>query len=280
MNQKIITPFTTNDKKTTTVKTFASEYDLLWDMPTTDYKQFHLIGTKNNETVGGYETRAGKTVFDIQIGTSRDTVKAKYGYPISSIQKNNIQYTQNYVDKYKQETSATYLIDNQYVTFFYDAHKNYKVRSVTWINSETEMSKSGFFATQSLPLRDSFENIMVELINQARVADGLQALIYTPIHNPVARKHSSSMAENNYFGHVDLNGLRGGARMSNDGVSYNWWGENLAYGQFSAIYAHEALMNSISHRDNILREEFTHIFVGVAFNNKNQPYFTMNFYSL
>lgn len=172
------------------------------------------------------------------------------------------------------------MIDQHYVTFFYDAHQNYKIRSVTWVKAQTEMSKPGFFATQTTGLRDSFENLMVELINQARVAQGLNPLIYTPDNNLVARKHSTSMAENNYFGHVDLNGLRAGDRMKNAGMNYNWWGENLAYGQYSAIYAHEALMNSLGHRENILRKEFTHIFVGVNFNDKNQPYFTMNFYSL
>ncbi|WP_341322063.1 CAP-associated domain-containing protein [Solibacillus sp. FSL H8-0523] len=289
INQEIIIPFTTikNTEATSatsntpsSVKTFASEYDLLWKMPSANYKAFHLVGTKNSNTVGGYETRTGQTVFGIKVGSSRDTVKAKYGAPLKGISKNNTKYTQSYTDKYNQETSGTYLIDNQYVTFFYDAHKKYKVRSVTWVSAATEMSKPGFFATQSTQLRDGLENLMVELINQARVAEGLKPLQYTPKYNPVARQHSASMADSNFFGHVDLNGLRGGDRMRKGGVTYNWWGENLAYGQYSAIYAHEALMNSLGHRENILRNEFTHVFVGVDFNSKNQPYFTMNFYSL
>ena len=289
INQEIIIPFTTikNTEATSatsntpsSVKTFTSEYDLLWKMPSANYKAFHLVGTKNNNTVGGYETRTGQTVFGIKVGSSRDTVKAKYGAPLKGISKNNTKYTQSYTDKYNQETSGTYLIDNQYVTFFYDAHKKYKVRSVTWVSAATEMSKPGFFATQSTQLRDGLENLMVELINQARVAEGLKPLQYTPKYNPVARQHSASMADSNFFGHVDLNGLRGGDRMRKGGVTYNWWGENLAYGQYSAIYAHEALMNSLGHRENILRNEFTHVFVGVDFNSKNQPYFTMNFYSL
>lgn len=286
MNQEITIPFTTMKQTVTkvettnAVKTFSSEYDMLWKMPTSDYKQFRLVGTKNGNTVGGYETRTGQSIFGITVGDSRDSVKAKYGTPLKSIQKNNVRYTQNYIDKYENETSGTYLIDQHYVTFFYDAHQNYKIRSVTWVKAQTEMSKPGFFATKTTGLRDSFENLMVELINQARVAQGLNPLIYTPDNNLVARKHSTSMAENNYFGHVDLNGLRAGDRMKNAGMNYNWWGENLAYGQYSAIYAHEALMNSLGHRENILRKEFTHIFVGVNFNDKNQPYFTMNFYSL
>lgn len=282
MNQEIIIPFTTvqNAETTSTVKTFSSEYDLLWKMPSSNYKQFHLVGTKSKQTVGGYETRTGQTVFGMKIGSSRDAVKAKYGAPLKSILKDNTKYNQNYKDKYDQETSGTYLIDNQYVTFFYDAHKNYTLRSVQWVSVKTEMSKSGFFAPQSTQLRDGFENLMAELINQTRVAEGLNPLTYTPKYNDVARKHSTSMADNNYFGHVDLNGLRGGDRMKKAGITFDWWGENLAYGQYSAIHAHEALMNSLGHRENILRKEFTHVFVGVDFNSKNQPYFTIKFYSL
>ncbi|WP_274308811.1 CAP-associated domain-containing protein [Solibacillus daqui] len=282
MNQEIIIPFTTVKKAASdsAVKTFASEYDLQWNMPSSDYKQFHLIGTKNGATVGGYETRANQTVFEIKVGDTRDSVKAKYGDPLTSISKNNTKYTQNYKAKYGQETSGTYFIDNQYVTFFYDAHKNNVIRSVSWISAATEMSKLGFFATQSQELRDGFENLMIELINQARVAEGLKPLTYIPTYNSVARKHSTSMADNNYFSHSDLNGLRGGDRMKQGGITFDWWGENLAYCQYSAIHAHEALMNSLGHRENILRKEFTHVFVGVDFNSKNQPYFTINFYSL
>ncbi|MEK4423722.1 CAP-associated domain-containing protein [Solibacillus sp. FSL K6-1523] len=285
MNQGVIIPFKTvanNDASpaSTAVKSFPTEYDFTWDMPTSNYKQFNLVGTKNGQSVAGYETTEGQSAFDIQVGSSRDTVIAKYGEPLKQIKKNLTNYTQTYIDKYDNETSGTYLIDNHYVTFFYDAHKQNKVRSITWVDARSEMSKPGFFATPSDELREGFEHLMVELINQARVAEGLQPLTYTPGFNGVARKHSASMANNNFFGHVDLAGGRGGDRMKNGGVSYSWWGENLAYGQYSAIYAHEALMNSLGHRENILRKEFTHIFVGVEFNNKNQPYFTMNFYSI
>lgn len=264
---------------TSSQQAFRTEYDFNWYSPSSTDSQFHLVGIKDGQTKGGYETRIGHTVFGIQIGTSHDAVKAKYGDPLTAIQKNQTNYTQTYMDKYGSEISGTYLLDHQYVTFFYDVHKKGTVRSIMWVDTSSEKAKPGFFADPSDALRNGFENLMVELINQARVAEKLQPLTFTPSYNEIARKHSISMATHHYFSHVDLAGQRGGARMKNGGVSYSWWGENLAYGQYSAIYAHEALMNSLSHRENILRKEFTHIFVGVAFNDQNQPYFTMNFYS-
>lgn len=279
MNPKMIIP-TTAVTNTEAVQIFSAEYDLQWSMPSLDYKQFHLIGIKNMVPVAGYETRVGQTVFGIHIGDLREVVRANYGTPLTVIMKNDTIMRQTYHDQYNDETSGTYLIDDHYVTFFYDVHQNFTVRSILWVDAIIEQSKPSYFAIPSTLLRNSFEDLMITLMNEARVKEGLQPLIYTPEYNQIARRHSTSMAENNYFGHVDLQGLRGGSRMKNGGMTFNWWGENLAYGQYSAIHAHEALMNSISHRDNILREQFTHAFVGVDFNDQHQPYFTINFYSL
>jgi uncharacterized protein YkwD len=66
--------------------------------------------------------------------------------------------------------------------------------------------------------------------------------------------------------------------MQNDGIVYTFAGENLAAGQFSSIFAHEGLMNSLGHRENILRPEFTFLGVGVAFNSESRPYYTEDFY--
>jgi uncharacterized protein YkwD len=67
--------------------------------------------------------------------------------------------------------------------------------------------------------------------------------------------------------------------MKDDDVRFHLAGENLAYGQFSSIFAHEGLMNSLGHRKNILREEYEYLGVGVAFNNESQPYYTQNFFA-
>ena len=54
--------------------------------------------------------------------------------------------------------------------------------------------------------------------------------------------------------------------------------ENLAMGTETVIHAHEALMNSIGHRNNILLDRVTHAYVGVHFNSNNSPYITINMY--
>ena len=85
------------------------------------------------------------------------------------------------------------------------------------------------------------------------------------------------MADNDYFSHENKQGKSPFDRMKDDGVSFRGAGENLAYGQSSSIFAHEGLMNSEGHRENILLDTYSHLGTGVSFNEKLQPYYTENF---
>ncbi|WP_052344193.1 CAP domain-containing protein [Bacillus ndiopicus] len=259
-------------------KKFYSEYDMMWEMEKKDYKEFYLVGRKNNEVVGGYDTRKGQTLFGIKIGDLSSTVTKKYGKPVESIIKGNTEYKQNYKDGNGKITSGTYLIDGKYVTFFYDIHAKNTIRSILWVTDKTEMSKQGFFTASSNDLRNSFEELSFHLMNQARVAKGVPALTYEAQYNFIGRQHSRDMIYYNFFDHKSKDGRQPWDRMKAGGIKFTTSGENLAFGQYSAIYAHEALMNSLGHRENILQAKFAHSFIGVQFSNQNIPYFTFGFY--
>lgn len=283
IKEAVIVPFTTKSETVATmdfIDSFETEYDMMWNLPHRDYKNFYLVGTNDdNEIVGGYDTRKNTQLFGITIGAKSSTVTARYGEPIKAILKGNTNYTQKYTNSYGNITSGTYLIDDKYVTFFYDVHAGSTVRAIYWVTKETESTKPGFFRTDGgNSYRKGLEDLMVHLISQARVADGLNALTYTPTYNSIARDHSLDMAQNNYFSHTSLSGKSPRDRMNEGYLNFSWYGENIAYGQYSTIHAHEALMNSLGHRENILRPEFTHMISGVAFNSKNTPYYTINFY--
>ena len=284
IKKPVSVPFVTEEKEDEAVKaveTFQSEYAMTWELPAVNYNNFRLIGTDaKGNIVGGFETNPNSTHFGITIGAKSATVKSKYGEPVKAILKGNTNYTQNYKDSYGNTTSGTYLIDDKYVTFFYDLHENNTVRSIIWIDKAIEATKPGFYRTEtSSAYRKSQEDLVVHLINQSRVAAGLNELTYTPNYNTVARNHSIDMAMNNYFSHTSLSGKSPKDRMNDGNMKFSWNGENIAYGQYSSFYAHEALMNSLGHRENILRNQFTHAISGVAFNPKGIPYYTINFYS-
>ncbi len=112
------------------------------------------------------------------------------------------------------------------------------------------------------------ENNMLNMINNARTANGLQPLQMDSRIVNVARKKSQDMIDNNYFSHSSPT-YGSPFKMLNDaGISYRTAGENIA-GNTSVSGAHAALMNSSGHRKNILNPKFTKVGIGIK---KGGPY--------
>ncbi len=103
---------------------------------------------------------------------------------------------------------------------------------------------------------------LIDLVNNARKANGLNALTVSSALTAGALKHSQDMAANNYLAHVSPTYGTMAVRMKTANISYWYAGENVARTS-SADRAHELFMASSGHRANILKPEYTHI--GVAF---------------
>ena len=120
-------------------------------------------------------------------------------------------------------------------------------------------------------------------VNEERAKAGVSTLTYNTVMQKYARIKSQDMGDNNYFSHEDLNGNLITTQMKKDGVSYNAWGENIAYigGNVSADSLAEQFMtnwmNSSGHRANILSTNFSSIGVGV-YKIGNKVYATQEFY--
>ncbi|MEX2376309.1 MAG: CAP domain-containing protein, partial [Dehalococcoidia bacterium] len=69
------------------------------------------------------------------------------------------------------------------------------------------------------------EATMVDLVNQARVANGLSALIIDPEMVAVARAHSADMSERDFFAHTNPDGADPFDRMGAAGITYRRAGE-------------------------------------------------------
>ena len=65
-----------------------------------------------------------------------------------------------------------------------------------------------------------------------------------------------------YFGHISPVTGSPFDRLKAAGIEYIRAGENLAYAQ-SVNIAHQGLMNSEAHRENILKPEYTKLGIGV-----------------
>ncbi|WP_462413352.1 CAP domain-containing protein [Neobacillus sp. Marseille-QA0830] len=253
-----------------------NDYGTDWFAYHNNYQQFFMIMYDESNQVAGLYTNQDliSSKNGIKLGTPKETVRATLGDPLTELQKGLVVY------QFEQDRDYDmFLVDNIYVTIFYDKHNGNTVTAMQLVRKDLEDKKSGYYPKASPALKEGFEFQLFDLTNASRVNHQLSILTWDQHVRDTARKHSNDMAVNNYFSHTNLKGQSPFDRMKEDEIIYYLAGENLAYGQLSSIFAHEGLMNSLGHRENILRDGFEYLGVGVAFNDKSQPYYTENFYA-
>lgn len=102
-----------------------------------------------------------------------------------------------------------------------------------------------------------------ELLNRARIDEGLDPLAWSDGLTPVGEAHAFEMYTQGYFSHVSPITGSVGDRATQAGLTYRLVGENLALAA-SPHMVHDGLMNSPGHRENILRTEFRRVGIGVV----------------
>ncbi|MFS0777234.1 CAP-associated domain-containing protein [Neobacillus sp. 3P2-tot-E-2] len=258
-------------------RTSLNEYGVDWNAYHDNYHNFFMVMYDNNNQAAGLYTNQDllTSTNGIKIGTSsKESVRSILGEPITKVQKGMVIYQLQ-----EDSDNDLFLIDEAYVTIFYDKHENNTVTAIQIVSKSMEDNKKDFYTEASQTLKEGFEYQMFDLTNAARVNHQLPILTWDDHVRETAREHSADMAEHDYFDHKNLQGQSPFDRMKEDAVAFHTAGENLAYGQLSSIFAHEGLMNSLGHRENILRQEYEYLGVGVAFNEKSQPYYTQNYYA-
>lgn len=251
-----------------------NEYGTEWSTYHKEYHNFIMVSFDEKRTVNAIYTNDDLISSDagIQYRSEKSVVREAYGEPLTEIRKGlNVYLLQD------NEGFDLFEVGNMYAYIFYDLHQNDKVTAIQLVAKSLEQQRSGIYAGGDAELRKGFETQLFDLTNAARVRHGLTFLKWEEATSDTARNHSLDMAKKNYFSHENKEGQSPFDRMKTDGIAFRAAGENLAYGQSSSIFAHEGLMNSIGHRENILLDTYSHLGTGVAFNEKNQPYYTENF---
>lgn len=108
----------------------------------------------------------------------------------------------------------------------------------------------------------SFEERIVQLVNEARAQNGLAPLTVNLQLMTAAETHSQNMATQDFFSHTGLDGSQVSDRTQAAGYRSTFVGENIGAGYDSAEAAFEGWMSSSGHRDNILNPNYTEIGVG------------------
>jgi len=110
------------------------------------------------------------------------------------------------------------------------------------------------------------------MTNASRVKRGLRPLEFDEEIEQLSISHSKDMYDNDFFDHISPTTGSLGDRFKAWHIPFRSIMENIAYGQADGVYAHEGLMNSLGHRNNILNESSTHVGVGSYF-----KYYTIDF---
>ena len=116
----------------------------------------------------------------------------------------------------------------------------------------------------------SAEATLWQLLNGARVNNGMAPLQQHSTLIGLARWRSSDMLAKDYFSHTIAGcGCLVYAYYDSSGLNYVWGGENIGWNSglddsYSPVRVHERFMASPGHRANVLNSAFTHGGVGAA----------------
>ena len=249
-----------------------SEYSFDWYVYNQYGKDFAMVGIKDDKVVGIYSNSINSSeIENIKLDQNKNYIRQEYK-PLEYKKKGNTKYVINSYDQYD-----TFYINEKYITVFYDIYNDNKITSYQVISKEAEESLNGIYPRENEDIKKAFELQTIDLVNSTRLKYGLNKLEYSEKATKSARSHSEDMMKENYFDHTNKNNESPFDRMKKENINYSGAGENIAAGQTSAIFAHEAWMNSQGHRKNILGD-YKYIGVGVSFGGYYSIYYTQNFY--
>jgi uncharacterized protein YkwD len=134
------------------------------------------------------------------------------------------------------------------------------LRSIAFAESATQVYPLPS-RVASPQIDEHLEATVLDLVNQERVATGISPLMPHATIQGAARAHGREMFAWGYLGHLSRDGRTPRDRVLGLGVRVRLIGENLAYAA-DVRAAHDALMASEGHRQNILFPQYR--LVGIA----------------
>ncbi|MGM0853916.1 MAG: cell wall-binding repeat-containing protein [Bacillota bacterium] len=220
----------------------------------------------------------------IQFGVFNGVVVALYSNSDSWVSKSGIKLglSKTEVEKRMQQIGAEhnqgsdYYDDEILIRPYYDKNDGKTLSGILLMREDFTITNPDVNETE---LRYSMEKQILDQANALRARHLIAPLQADSEAREVARAHSKDMAERNFFSHDNPDGLSSFQRMDQAGISYSSAGENIAAGQFNAIAAHDAWVNSSGHRKNLLSPLFKKLGVGVHFGGEYGVYYTQDFYT-
>lgn len=254
----------------TPVKKLLNEFNTQTHVYHNNYQKFYSINYLERKAAAIYTKDPDFKFSGVRIGDTLNAVREKLGTKYESIGNT----AQREILKYRLADQTAYI--------YLDIHDSNRVTAFYLLSNDLLNRNKGLYPEDSSIMQSSYETLLFELTNSERKAKGLKTLVLSSQATESARLHSKDMSENDFFSHDNLKGESPFDRMKNIGIKYRYAGENIAMGYTNPYFAHEALMNSIGHRKNILSPNYTHLGIGVDFALWDYgaiPYYTENFYT-
>ena len=123
------------------------------------------------------------------------------------------------------------------------------------------------FVSKSVPSLSSVLGVATDisiqklfiLTNEIRTRQGLPQLQENAQLDEAARKKASHMLQKDYWSHFAPDGTSPWDFIKQSGYQYEFAGENLAKNFLFSINVIDAWMNSTTHKENIIRKEYTQV---------------------
>jgi uncharacterized protein YkwD len=251
-----------------------SAYGFKWWVYHDNYLDYFLVGVSNQKVVALFTASdLLESSTSLAMNQNKAAVTKALGSPINSIFKGVDEYVQM-----NNQESAVYLKNNIYLTTYFDNHDSGRLFSIMLIDTAVEKSMNSQYGNLSDSVRISFEKQVFDLNNVFRLENGKPLLKWSEPIAVVARKHSKDMAVRDFFDHINPSGQSPFDRIAADGIDFRLAAENIAAGYLNAFGAHAGWVNSLGHRENLVRN-IEYLGVGVYFGGPFGTYYTQNYFT-
>ncbi|MGM8211863.1 CAP domain-containing protein [Virgibacillus sp. W0430] len=263
-----------------------SAYGYTWWVYTNQEDEYIQFGIKNGEIVTIYGTGDDLSASPLEIGQSYEDVESVFAFSKEISYRKDISfYTFRLSAEDLRKQPLIQLEDDLYVQCYFDTFTN-ELSSLRILDADTllmhrfyEIEYRGMLDEVANFSREEWEEIekgmeqqIFDLTNVFRHRHEQSPLRIDEQASAVAFKHSKDMADNNYFSHYSQNGNGLKERLAAEEVFYIEAGENIAAQYSDAPAAMEGWLNSKGHREALLKENYTHLGIGVY-----RQYYTQNF---
>ncbi|MBD3360685.1 hypothetical protein GF366_02685, partial [Candidatus Peregrinibacteria bacterium] len=215
---------------------------------------FTFSGTVKTDTkIKSYLIKPDGSVKKVNLSTQTQTT--------TYLNEEIIPENGNFKFEYDPSSEGTYIIEilNKHSLPILN-HPVYIGKSIPLIPDFFDLNKREFFFGNFDV--DSLRTQLLKEINETRKQYGLPEIVMSMELNNLAQSHSEDMAENIFFGHINLQNQSPEDRRLAEGIK-TYIGENIAQ-DVSIPFAHNGLMRSAVHRKNILEEDWTRVGLGIA----------------